>query len=116
MHKHLTAVERTEVAGLRIAETDDAEKFVGGGIGHRHGVRELFRRIDPVVAAQRDIRCGSGKRSLPGKGRRNAGEYGARKQAGQEMAFHGRDSYLVSAWGIAPGTGGGDASRGSGRV
>ena len=70
VHQHLALVERAEVAGLRIAEADDAEQLVVDRIGHRDGVGELLGRVDAVAMAHRDIRIGRRAGRLPGPSRR----------------------------------------------
>ena len=79
--KHLSLVERAEIAGLGIAEADDAEQLVVDGIGDGDGVGKLFRRVDAVAMADRNVRGGRGAGCLAGQGA--AGDIGA---AGQQMA------------------------------
>ena len=55
VHQHLPLVERAEIAGLGIAEPDDAEQLVVDGIGDRDRVGELLGGIDAVVMADRDV-------------------------------------------------------------
>ena len=67
--QHLALVERAEIAGLGIAEPDHAEQLVVDGIGDRDRVRKLFRRVDAVVMADRNVgeaaRRGPGRPRLP---------------------------------------------------
>ena len=83
----LAFVERTEIAGLRIAEADHAEELVVDRVSHRHGVGELLGGIDPVAMADRNvrIRCGAGR--LSGEGRCDRAECGG-DQAGEKDTVH----------------------------
>ena len=49
VHEHLSTVERAEICGLRVTQTDDAEQLVIDGIDDRNGVRELIGAVDPVA-------------------------------------------------------------------
>jgi hypothetical protein len=53
--QHLSLVERAEIAGLGIAEADDAEQLVVNGIGDGDRVRKLFRRVDAVAGLRAEI-------------------------------------------------------------
>src|SRR6185437_16205284 len=72
VHEHLPAIERTKIAWLRIAETDDSEKPVGSGVGHRYRIRELLGRVDAIAIAYGNLRISGGARSLTGKSRRDS--------------------------------------------
>src|SRR5262249_51081996 len=65
MHQNLTAIERTEIPGLRIAETDLSQERVGGRVDHRNGVRELLGCVNAIASTDRNIRVRGGRRSLP---------------------------------------------------
>ena len=73
VHQDLTAVQRAEVLRLRLAQPDDAEQRVVGGVGDRDRVRELLGSIDPVAVTHRDIRgggrCGGLARERSRRGR-----------------------------------------------
>src|SRR5262249_25037459 len=68
VHEKLPLVERAEVAGLRVAETDHADELVVIRIGHRNGVRELLGGVDPVAMADWNIRVRCSARGLSGQG------------------------------------------------
>jgi hypothetical protein len=55
VRQKLPPVERAEIAGLRLAETDHADKLVVIRIGHGNGVRELLGRVDSVAGGSRII-------------------------------------------------------------
>ena len=53
MDEDLPLVERAEIVRLWVAETDDAEKLVVGGIRDRDSIRELLGGVDAVAMADR---------------------------------------------------------------
>jgi hypothetical protein len=77
VHEKLPLVERAEIAGLRVAETDHADELVVIRIGHRNGVRELLGGVDPVAMADWNIRVRCSARGLSGEG-------GGREKTGEQ--------------------------------
>jgi hypothetical protein len=65
MDQQLSPIKRTEVSWLRFAKPDDTEQFVVHGVGDRHGVGELLRRVDTVAVAHGDVRRRYTARRLP---------------------------------------------------
>lgn len=55
VHQHLSLIEWAEVAGFGIAEPDDAEQFIIGGIGNGDRVRKLFGGVDAIAMADRYV-------------------------------------------------------------
>ena len=58
MDENLTLVERAEIGRLRIPQLDHAQEIVIDRVRHRDRIRELLRRRDAVVMADRDVRRG----------------------------------------------------------
>src|ERR1700761_2023546 len=74
MHQELAAIERAEIARLRIAQADHAQQFVADRIGDRDRVGKLLGGIDAVGMADRNIGGGGGAGRLASESRRGEGE------------------------------------------
>src|SRR6202035_5610745 len=82
MNENLSLVERTEIAGLGIAELDHAKQLVVDGIGDGHGVGELLGRVEAVVMADRNV----GNRRRARRLSRPCARAGRKDGAGKEKA------------------------------
>jgi hypothetical protein len=73
VNEQLAAIQRTHVAGLRVAEADRPDQRVARGVDDRNRVRVLFAEIDAVARADRFVwrRCCFGR--LAGVGRPHDG-------------------------------------------
>ena len=81
VHEDLAPVEGREVAGLRIAQPNDAEKTVCRWVDHRDRVGELLGRVDAVVVADGNVRRGRRGRRLAG----SCGGCGQDRAGGQQQ-------------------------------
>jgi hypothetical protein len=93
--KHLSLIERTEIAGLRIAKPDNADELVVDRIGDRDGVGKLLRRINPVVMADGNIRIRRRSGRLPGPGRRLPSETDTREKTITQHGLRHLDRALM---------------------
>src|SRR5579862_281329 len=89
MDEHLAAIERAEVAGLRIAETNDAEKLVRRRIGDGNRIGELLGGINAIAMADRHIGVAGRTRRLTGRGRGDRDDSGTGEQSeGKHRVLH----------------------------
>src|SRR5262249_31070171 len=102
MYQHLTVVERTEIARLRIAQPDHTEQRIACRIGNRNRVGKLLSRVDSVPMTDGNIRIGRRTRRLTRptgcrRGKDRNGGYGCTEQFTDHstLLFH---FHVVLSW------------------
>jgi hypothetical protein len=74
VHQKLPLVERAEIDGRWLAQPDQAQELVVGGIGDRHRVGKLFGGVDAISVSDRNVRIGGTAGRLASQGAWRAGK------------------------------------------